>query len=81
MKVRDWLEATSTRHGLKLSPKEKAARLAERERVLAKAGTSIVTLRICKCKDRIGDGLLYRMAEATKGEKHRIHVRDERPEP
>ena len=86
MKVRDWLEATSTRHGLGLTEKEKRRRDEERDRVLAKAGTSISTLRVAVCKQakgrgKIGDSLLYRLAEATKEEKNKIRVRDERPEP
>lgn len=86
MKLREWLDATSTSHGLGLTASEKEARNAERQRVLAKAKTSISTLRIARCrqakgKGRIGDDLLYRMAEATKGEKNQIFVADERPEP
>lgn len=87
MKLREWLDATGTRNGLTLTASEKAARKAERERVVAKAGTSISTLRIARCRQAkgkvrgIGDDLLKRLIEATKGEKNQITWVDERPEP
>lgn len=79
MNLSQWLDATSPK-GAK-TPKEAAAREAVRARVLAAAGTTINTLRVARARGRIGDELLYRLAEATKNEKLKIKVRDERPEP
>lgn len=85
MNVRQWYDTTSTKHGLGLTDAEKAKRNAERARVLAKAGTSISTIRIALCRQAkgkrgIGLDLLDRLVEATKDEKHKILRRHELPD-
>lgn len=79
MKLEEWLKATSP-HGCNTEA-ERAAREAERDRVLKAAQTSLSTLRNAVCRGRVGDKLLYRLAAATKEEKNRILVSSERPEP
>ena len=79
MKLSEWLDATNPKKAV--TPADREARIAERKRVLDKAGTTINTLTVARCRGRIGDALLYRLAESTKEEKRRILVADERPEP
>lgn len=76
MTLDEWLKATSTKRA-GLTEKQRQELQAERHRVLEKAGTTINSLRVTKCKaakgkGRLGDDILRRMVEATKGERHRI---------
>lgn len=67
----DWMDATSA-NKKGLTSEERRQRLEYRERIAAAAGTTRGTLKVAKCRGRIGDGLLQRLITATADEQLKI---------
>jgi hypothetical protein len=77
MNLDQWLEATSTANGLKLTEAERDRRKAEREAGLKKAGTNAGSLRIARCRGSIGKDLARRLEAATKGTRNEFRMADQ----
>lgn len=67
----EWMEAMNVAD-IGITESERVRRLEVRERVLKKAGTSINSLRVSKCRGSIGKKLLARMILATADETEKI---------
>jgi hypothetical protein len=81
-RVKAWRDSTSSWLGLNLKPTEMERRRKERSAVLARCGTSMNSINVAICRGNMTAGLFARLAEATKGTRHRIHtghVRERKP--
>lgn len=71
MNFNDWMDATNAKaKGISLT--ESKRRSETRMRVIKKAGTTSGTLRVAKCRGKIGDELLQRLVAATADEDLKI---------
>ncbi|MEL6466595.1 MAG: hypothetical protein AAFO57_00535 [Pseudomonadota bacterium] len=80
MNLSEWLVATTTANKAPISKEERARRHAERARVLKKADTTLGTLLVSKCRNKIGIKLARRLEKATKGTSAEFKVADQMPE-
>lgn len=74
MDIPQWLDKTSIKKK-GLTEAQKAKRIAERERVLAKAGTTVNYLTVGRSRKRYGLKIIRRMVDATKEETNKILLR------
>ena len=79
MNAIEWLAATSP-HEPGITSGERLRRQLERKRVIAKAKTSMSSIRNGSSRGSFGLGLVKRLEAATAGERAEIKVLDQFPE-